>query len=126
MFGCNALRVKLDPVHWVLAMTNTHDGPIIGFGGDRQDIGKAGPINNKGVIPRRTKHRWQTFEHARTVVPDLAHLAMHGRARTHHVSSINLPDCLVAQAHPKDRQGGAEAGNQLQADACPVRVTRSG
>ena len=38
---------------------------------------------------------------------------MHQPIGSHHIATIDLPDRLVAKAHPENRRGGTQLANQL-------------
>src|SRR4029077_14785867 len=55
----------------------------------------------------------------------LGELAMHQGWRPHHAAAIDLADGLVAETDAEDRHLWPGAGDQLKADAGPIRVARA-
>ena len=93
---------------------------------DAQTIGQAVALNHQGMIACDLERVGQSCEHARVVVVQSVHFAVHRRACADDFATEGLADGLVTQTYAEDGQFAFEMRQCVQTDTGFSRCTRSG
>src|ERR1700681_2915263 len=117
MLGQYRFRVKLNALDRELAMTHTHDLPIVAFGGDLQALGKRPAVDYQRMVAGRRERTRQPFEYPFASMSDGRQFAVHHAARPDDTPPERLADGLVPEAYPEDRNFAREALHQRHRDA---------
>jgi hypothetical protein len=100
-----------------MLVAQAHDRAVFQPGGDFQQSGRRGAVDDERVIAGRLEGRGQAAEHALTGMVHGAHLAVHDLVAAHDLAAERLADGLVAEADAKKRDAGLGGGlGQRQAD----------
>ncbi len=126
MLRRNAFRVELHAMHRQPRMREPHHQLVVGLGDGRQLGRHAGAIDHQRVVARRLERPVDAAKNARALVLDQRQLAMHRHRRAHHRAAEHLPDRLMPETDPEDRNGGRSLADEVEADAGIVRRAGAG
>ena len=118
--------MELHTLDVAIAVPQAHDQAVVGLCGDVERIRQGGAIDNQRVIASGLDRVRETAKHADVAMTDHRSLAVHDLRRSHHITTEGLPHALHAEAHPKDRCVGREAGQDVHAHARVVGVAGTG
>lgn len=100
----NALRVELDPLGWMLSMSNTHDFSVVAPGSYLKALGQARFIHHERVIAGGEERGGESRKYARTGVLHRGGLPVHDLGGPDNRSSKDLAYGLMSQADAENGQ----------------------
>ena len=116
--------MELDALDGQGAVAQSHDHTVRRGGADLELVGHRGRAHHEGVVARRHERVGQTGKETLAVVMDLRGLAVHEVGCLDDLATVGLPDALVAQAHPEERNLAAELANGIEAHAAVLGPSR--
>jgi hypothetical protein len=94
-------------------MSHPHDFPFRGLGGDLEAIGKGLPLNDKGMVARRSKRIRHPLKQVAALVVNGGGFAVHDAVVHHDLGPESMPDTLVPQTHAEERCGRPESADDV-------------
>ena len=125
MLGQYAFRVKLDAPNGILFMANTHDLPLVGFGGDFEAVRERFALYDERMIACGVERARHALEQVLAIVADGRCLAMHHPVIDDDICAESMPDALMAEAHPEQWNFRAKCPNDVVGQSRLARGTRS-
>src|SRR6202008_1091431 len=101
--GVNRLRMKLHALDPQLSMAKAHNRAVVRFGGYFKLARQRFSLDDQRMIARGLKFLRQAAKNGPPVVLDPARLAVHQFTCADHTPPKRRPDCLMSQAHAKNR-----------------------
>src|SRR5262245_66640183 len=95
--------MELHALHWIRLVAHAHDLPVVGPRAHFEAARQARPLDRQRMIARGREAIRDALEHAAAVVMDDGSLAVHHLAGVDDAPPESLPDRLVAEAHPAQR-----------------------
>src|SRR5882724_11848003 len=106
--------MELHALHGKLAVANTHDFAVLGFGRDLQAGGQGRATNGQRVIAGRDEGARQSPKHAHSRMLDRRGFPVNNLSRLADLAAERLADRLVSQAHAQDRNLARKIANHTQ------------
>src|ERR1700723_2621838 len=113
----HGLRVELHTFYAQLAVAQTHDYAVVGFGGNFECARQRFSIDDERVIARGNERLRQAAEYCFAVMLNFAGLSVHYFFGTHHAASKRSANGLVAEANTENRYFPCETLNNRDANS---------
>ena len=126
LFGFDAFRVKLDPMHRMAFMGQSHNQAVFSFRRKLKTIGQAVLVHNQRMIAGRSKRAVKSLEKSFAFVMDITDLAMHQVRRADDFTAIYLTNGLMTKTDAEDRQGAVGLFDQIKTNSRNVRCAGAG
>ena len=117
--------MKLHAMRGKKLVRNPHD-KTIGCRRHRQDVRHAVGVHDKRMVARRPKWAIEAAKNRFALVFDRCELAVHGFWRADDLAAKGLADRLMAEAHPKNWNGGPRGLDEFEADPGVARGAGAG
>ena len=118
--------MELHAFDFVAAVTEAHDDPVVGLGGDRQFARQGFFLNDEGMVARGREGIRKLAENILAIVMDLARFAMKEFRSADDFPAERGANGLMAEANPEDRNFSSEALDQLDGNTRFLRRARAG
>ena len=119
VLGADGFGVELHPFDGQFPVTQAHDFPVGGAGGDFQFIGHGGGVDGEGVVAGESAGVGQVAQHAFAVHFDGFHFAVDDGLGLDDFAAEHFGEALVAQA---DTEDGYSAGEGFDGGVGDARV----
>ena len=118
--------MELHPLHQVLPVPQPHDLALVGLRGDLQPAGKRLPPHDERVVPSGLERIGKVLEDRLPVVVDHRGLPVHQAGGADHLAAEDVPDALVPETDPEQRDAAGEPRDHLVGDPGLHRAARPG
>src|SRR6266404_7537477 len=117
--------MELHSLDGEFAMTQRHDFAVVALGRDFETGRKRVSLHDERMVSAGLKRRCKIDKQSAAVVLDHRRFTMHETRSADDLSAVRFRDALMAQTHAQDRNLTAETHDDVFADACFARRTRS-
>src|SRR5690606_28030254 len=123
---CDALGMELHRVDRQGSMHKAHDNAVRSLRRDLERRRNTGRSHRQGMVAGRAETRRDARKDATPRMADLADLSVHWNRSADDLAAKNLPDRLMPEAYPQNRDHISDSGHQVEANASLIRRTGPG